>query len=456
MSDLTERRRFANGAAESSLSVAIDASVTSFTLSTATGFPAVPFTAAIDYLSATEEVVLVLGLSGETVTNCVRGFDATAPQSHALGAKFVHTLIALDLEQANEHSSDTDAHGTTSPIVGEDDLQTLTNKTLQGALHEATATEQAVRAKAATTGAAALIEGFDSSGAGLLFKVGRAGDVFIVPNDPDKKPLVVKGAAAQTANLVEVHNSDGVLLLVVTKAGRLVHKPADVAAAAWKYVPPNDDQATYLSMRNAADALDQLLISTWGEITAARLWLTGLFSQDPIRVPEDGSLFKLTAGGDLTLAGDLTVGGVVVSDNPTGRVGFASDDTARAATAGEAKDTGVGNVTFTVVAGHKYRVHYVARAQAVSAAASEDFRIRDGGGGSPGTGSTLLAGASSGIMQPGGGDSRQLICTEIISGLSAGPHTIAAFYASTSGGTVTAAEATGQSRQLTVYDEGTL
>ena len=57
------------------------------------------------------------------------------------------------------------------------------------------------------------------------------------------------------------------------------------------------------------------------------------------------------------------------------------------------------------------------------------------------------------VSGPGG---VQIIADQVISGLSAGTHTIAAFYGQTGGGNFKASNASGQLRQLTVYDEGTV
>lgn len=174
---LTTRRHYSNGAPQATLNTGINASATTFLLSTATGWPALPFPLILDYQGAAEEVVLVTAMSGATVTNCTRGYDGEAAQSHSVGAVCVHGIIAKDAEEASQHTSSSGAHGATSALVGKDDAVTLTNKTIQSSTHQATTTDPAVRAKANATGSAPAILATDSTGATTLFQVPKTGPV---------------------------------------------------------------------------------------------------------------------------------------------------------------------------------------------------------------------------------------------------------------------------------------
>lgn len=315
MSDLTSRRHYSNGSAEASLLVSIDNVATSFTLSTATGFPAVPFTAILDYLGSAEEVVLVTGMAGATVTTCVRGYDGTSDREHGLGTSFVHGLVAQDLDEANDHTSSTAAHGTTGDVVGTDDAQVVTNKTVSSSTLLATATDPAVRAQAAAAGVAALLAGYDETGAVLLARIGQHGDVTISPDDPAAKQLIVKGAALQTGAMVEVQDNTGAALWVVHAKGRVRQTPTDVSDAAVKYIPPSAAAATYLALRDTGDLNDLFLLTAAGEITsAAKLWLRGIGADDALRFPLDGSKLKVTSAGAVVAGGDVTVQGVLTVD----------------------------------------------------------------------------------------------------------------------------------------------
>ena len=441
---LTTRRRYVNSAPQATLPVGINAAVTTFALSTGTGFPPTPFVLFLDYLGAAEEVVLVTGLSGATVTACTRGYDGSSAQSHSANAPCVHGISAASAEEASLHTSSTGAHGTASPIVGTTDAQTITNKTISSSKALATATDPGLKTQAASTGTAQQIRVVDSADSVQLFRVGRGGDVLISPNDAAAVPLVARGFTAQTANLVEVQNVGASKLWVADASGRIVHKPA--AYPAYKFVPPDTTSANFLQLRDSADAADQFLLTTDGQIpSAAKIWLRGFFTDDPLRYPVDGSKFRVDQNGS-----------VRGQDTVTRIAGPAQNAVATSAVSAETKDTGVGDVTFTAVTGRKYRVRFVCRAGAVSATATCDVTIRDGGGSSPTTGSTLVAGASSGSLVAGAAGEAQLVLDEPLIGLSAGTHTVAAFYRSTAGGTVRLAQATGQTRHLTVYDEGSL
>jgi hypothetical protein len=387
---LTTRRHYSNGSPQATLNTGINASATTFLLSTATGWPALPFPLILDYEGASEEVVLVKAMSGATVTDCTRGFDGEAAQSHSVGAVCVHGVIAKDAEEGSLHTSSAAAHGATSPLVGKDDAVTITNKTISSSTHQATATDPAVRAKAAATGSAPVVLVTDSTGSTTLFQVPKTGAIGLI-------------AAAVT--------------------GALTAASAAISGA-----------------MSAASA------TISGLLTAGSATITGALSAGSVSTSGAVSAASVTATGVIGSLGH----------NPSILVGFAESTTAQGTVAlgVEAKDAGVGDVAFTAIAGHRYRVKYSARMSSATANSSGDFRIRDGGAGSPSNASNQLTAASSGTMVPGGADSRQVTAEAIITGLTAGTHTIAGFVTCTAGSLVKAEQASGQTRQLCVWDEG--
>src|SRR5262249_11902395 len=97
------------------------------------------------------------------------------------------------------------------------------------------------------------------------------------------------------------------------------------------------------------------------------------------------------------------------------------------------KDTGCSDLAFSVLyANDFYRIRYIARANSDAATTTVDFRIYDGGASSPTTSSTQIAGATMYLDIAAGAGTSQLICETVLQ-LSAGTHTVAAFYGRAAG-----------------------
>lgn len=122
-------RNFANAPA-TTLDSGCTATDTTMTVSQDPGFPAPPFTIIVDYGQPTEEGCLCTSKSGTTLT-VSRGFDGTTAFAHTADAGVYHGVLAIDPREANLHvNSDSDVHGVSGALVGTDNVQTLTNKTL--------------------------------------------------------------------------------------------------------------------------------------------------------------------------------------------------------------------------------------------------------------------------------------------------------------------------------------
>lgn len=125
-------RNYSSVAAVTQITSGISAGSASMAVAATTGFPSTPFTVVIDPGVSGEEIVTVTGVSGLTLS-IDRGQDDTTAVSHIAGATVRHMVTARDLQEPQDHiAATTNIHGVTGGFVGTTQTQTLTNKTMSG------------------------------------------------------------------------------------------------------------------------------------------------------------------------------------------------------------------------------------------------------------------------------------------------------------------------------------
>lgn len=148
------RRYFSNFAPRLTLATSIGSTDTSLQVQTTfASWPTqFPYYATLDYGTASVEIIQVTSVIGAVAT-IVRGQDGSIAIAHAAGATLDQTAIRMDYDEANAHttSTGTGIHGVTGHLVGDDDVQTLTNKTLASPVVTGTATCAAITASGLIT-----------------------------------------------------------------------------------------------------------------------------------------------------------------------------------------------------------------------------------------------------------------------------------------------------------------
>jgi hypothetical protein len=115
-------RYYSSTAVDTALAAGINAGATSISVGSVSGFPtSFPYTLALGYDTASEELVNVTAASGTTLT-IVRAQDGTTAVSHDAASAVKHVISARDLREAQEHiAAITDVHGVSGNLA--DSLQ---------------------------------------------------------------------------------------------------------------------------------------------------------------------------------------------------------------------------------------------------------------------------------------------------------------------------------------------
>lgn len=130
------RRYYSTTAVRTTLTAGINNVETVITVGSVSGFPGTrPYTLILDSDTANEEIVTVTDGTGTTLV-VTRGVDGTAATSHSAGVAVMHGFTARDLDEPNAHvNASSGVHGLSGSVVGTTDAQTLTGKSMDGAVN---------------------------------------------------------------------------------------------------------------------------------------------------------------------------------------------------------------------------------------------------------------------------------------------------------------------------------
>ena len=194
---MAQRRYYSANAVDNTVSAGITSSATSVTLSTIpVGFPSsYPYVLALDYNTASEELVLVTGASG-AILSITRGFNGSAPAAHNAGAVVRHVLVAQDMTDFQDHAAagPGGVHGITGSVGTF--LATPTSANLAAAVTDETGSGSLVFGTAPTIGSAVLTSPVISMGINV-----QTGTSYTL-------------VAADAAKLVTLYNIGGITLTI--------------------------------------------------------------------------------------------------------------------------------------------------------------------------------------------------------------------------------------------------
>lgn len=382
-------RKYSNTFAETTLIGSISNSATTITIGATAGLPAsFPYTLAIDYETATVEMVTVTALAGSNLT-VTRGQDGTSAQSHNAGARVVHPVSARDLSEPQVHiDASADIHGLTggASTVGTSSTQTLTNKTISGVAN----TLSNIPSSAITALAAAKV----SQPFAALTAVGADGTAQVMTVTGDEGGRTVPVASWKRSAVGLAVDEDGVVD-VSSDLSVDAQRPHLAAALTSRLYIKATTKIGALIQRVVSQTQDLFQVVTEGGVNLFKVASTGaVTSASSITAGTSLNGATLATTGNATVGGTLgvtnaltgtsTITGAVLNGTtdvryngdtlPRGYVG-SSTHVAPFGTAGVGSTEVVGpTVTFTADVARRYKISY--SGAYVGTVAADTMRVR--------------------------------------------------------------------------------
>lgn len=279
-------RQYSSIAGQMTLQSGVTASTPSITVDAVAGLPGTtPFTLAVDYGAAQQELVEVTAVSGTTLT-VTRGIDGTSGSPHSAGAVVKHVASARDFAEPQAHLSATGSvHGVAGTLVGTTDAQSLDNKVFVSTSGSTVPVK--VRPKSGQTGTVFAVENAAGSlqvasiahdGTTATGALTANGSVSATASSAATVGLTVKGVASQSANLVDVKDSTNTSVASVSPTGAVSAKSlsaqnvalvnASAGTAPIDVTGAPSQSAALVSVKNNA-AASMFTVNAAGAVTAA-------------------------------------------------------------------------------------------------------------------------------------------------------------------------------------------